>query len=305
MGSSQLPASHTAKCAATSSFLDSNGSGSAEDSNGLSSLELLDPRVKDLLSELTTETLESISDQVIEWMNKKDGKTLGRVVHLVLERAIDDMTSFEMCVQLCYRMMKGVSEDMEDHQVRDEEGEPVSGGQLFKRFLSLKCQDLFQRIWMQKEVTAVAVTSNNAEDEIVEALSKKEKKKKNARVRMERFSAAQKANQQNLAFVKMISEFFRLEMLTEHILHEQLKKLLGNVKPPTEDVENLRVMFTRVGFLLDTPKARARMDVYFQRIGELTKNRKIKSHLRSILEVRRPFRISSLADVVVGCHQAA
>lgn len=283
MGSSQLPATYTTKCAATpSSPLNAIGPGSAEDSNDLPSLELLDPQVKDLLSELTTETFDSISDQVIEWVNKRDGKTLGRVVQLILKRAIDDTTSFEMYAQLCCRMMERVSEEMEDREVRDEEGKPVLGGRLFRRFLLLSCQDFFERIWIQKEVTTVTVASKNAEGEIIETLSKKRKNK----VRKHSTRAVQKANQQNLAFVKMTSEFFRLEMLTEHIMHEQLEKLLGNMNPEKEDIESLRFMLTKVGFILDTPKARARMDVYFQRIGELTKNPKVNPHLRSVLQVR-------------------
>jgi len=285
MGSSQLSATHTTKCAATSSSLNSIGPGSAEDSIDLPSL---DPQVKDLLSKLTMETFDSISDQVIEWVNKRDGKTLGRVIQLVLERAIDDTMSYEMYAQLCYRIMKGVSEEMEDREVRDEEGKPVLGGQLFRRFLLLCCQDFFERIWIQKEVTAVAVASKNAEGEIIETLSKK-KKKARVRKHSKESRAAQKANERNLAFVTMISELFRLEMLTEDIMHEQLKKLLGNLDPEEEDIKSLRVMLTKVGFILDTPKARARMDVYFQRIGELTKNPKVTPRLQSILQVRRPF----------------
>jgi len=282
MGSSQLLTTHTTKCAATSSSsINAIGSGSAEDSNNLPSLELLDPQVKDLLGELTTETFDSISDQVIEWVNKRDGKTLGRVVQLILKTAIDDTASFEVYAQLCYRMMERVSEGMEDREIRDEEGKPVLGGQLFRRLLLLSCQDFFERIWIRKEVTTVAVASKNAEGETIETLSKKKNKAKKHSTR-----AARKANQRNLAFVKMISEFFRLEMLTEHIMHEQLEKLLGDMNPEKEDIESLRVMLTKVGFILDTPKARARMDVYFQRIGELTNNPKVKPRLRSVLQVR-------------------
>jgi len=58
-------------------------------------------------------------------------------------------------------------------------------------------------------------------------------------------------------------------MLTERIMHECVKKLLGNVDNPEEEIESLCKLLTTVGNSLDT---RAHMDVYFSRMKELTKS---------------------------------
>lgn len=283
MGSSQLSATHT-----TSPSLNSIVLGSAEDYSNLSSVESLDHQVKYFLSELTTGTFDSISDQIIERANKRDGKTLGRVVQLIFERAVDDMTSFEMYAQLFSRMMDRMSEEIEDHEDRDGEGKPILDGQLFRTFLLHSCQDLFERIWMRKEVTAVAVALKNTDSKVIGTSTTKNKTGKVGKYPKEH-CATQKANQQKLGFIKITSELFRLQMLPEHIMHEQLKKLLGNVNPEEEDIESLCIIFTRAGSILDTPKAHARMDVYFRRIRELAKNPNVNSRMRSMLQVRQLF----------------
>ena len=75
-------------------------------------------------------------------------------------------------------------------------------------------------------------------------------------------------------------------MLTERIMHECVKKLLGNVdNPEEEEIESLCKLLTTVGQILDTPKARAHMDVYFSRMKELTKSPNVNSRMQFMLQV--------------------
>ncbi|KAI6025245.1 hypothetical protein BKA83DRAFT_4491980 [Pisolithus microcarpus] len=56
-------------------------------------------------------------------------------------------------------------------------------------------------------------------------------------------------------------------MLMECIMHECLKKLLGNMEnPEEEEVESLFQLLRTVGRVLDVPKAHAHMGIYFQRM---------------------------------------
>ena len=103
----------------------------------------------------------------------------------------------------------------------------------------------------------------------------------------EEYYAAQKAKRQGLGLIKFIGELFKLQMLTERIMHECVKKLLGNVEnPEEEEIESLCKLLTTVGALLDTPKARAHMDVYFSRMKELTKSPNVNSRMQFMLQVR-------------------
>ena len=93
------------------------------------------------------------------------------------------------------------------------------------------------------------------------------------------YYAAAKAKHRGLGLIRFIGELFKLQMLMERIMHECIKKLLGNVENPEEEIESLCKLLTIGGSLLDTPKARAHLDVYFSRMRELTKNKNVNARM--------------------------
>ena len=75
-------------------------------------------------------------------------------------------------------------------------------------------------------------------------------------------------------------------MLTERIMHECVKKLLGNVdNPEEEEIESFCKLLATVGSMLDTQKARAHLDVYFSRMKELTKSLNVTPRMQYMLQV--------------------
>ncbi|THG94698.1 hypothetical protein EW026_g6823 [Hermanssonia centrifuga] len=93
--------------------------------------------------------------------------------------------------------------------------------------------------------------------------------------------AAQKAKRQGLGLIKFIGELFKLQMLTERIMHECVKKL-ENLEE--EEIESLCKLLTTVGALLDTQKVHAHMDVYFSRMKKLTKSPNVNSRMQFMLQ---------------------
>jgi translation initiation factor 4G len=76
-------------------------------------------------------------------------------------------------------------------------------------------------------------------------------------------------------------------MLTERIMHECIKKALQNVENPLEaDLEAVYILLHSAGSLLDSPKARPHMDVYFSRLRELTLDGKIPNRIRFMFQVK-------------------
>ena len=108
--------------------------------------------------------------------------------------------------------------------------------------------------------------------------------------------AAQKARHQHLGLIAFVDELFKLQVLTERIMHMYLEALLGSVKE--EKIEPLCALLTTVGALLDTPKARRHMDAYFSRMKELSKSSNVASRMQFMLQVSAPhcFKLSSVAD---------
>ncbi|KAK0195866.1 hypothetical protein F5146DRAFT_308587 [Armillaria mellea] len=261
---------------------------------------------------------DSISDQIIAWANKsekeKDGRTLIQVIRLVFEKAIDEAMWSEMYARLCRKMMEQISPKVQDDDIKDAEGTPIAGGQLFRKYLLNRCQEDFERGWMAKEATAAAADSKDIEDQASKAAEHKGDAEREMTLYSEEYYAAQKARSQGLGLIKFIGELFKLQMLTERTMHECVKKLLGNIEnPEEEEIESLCVLLTAVGKLLDTPKAQAHMDVYFSRMKELTKSLNVRSRmqfmLQDILELRERKWVSRNAvdapTTIAQIHEAA
>jgi translation initiation factor 4G len=255
--------------------------------------EVVDRKVKGLLNKLTMDRFDSISDQIIAWANKsereKDGRTLIQVIRLVFEKATDEAPWSEMYARLCRKMMEQISPKVQDEGIKNTEGKPITGGQLFRKYLLNRCQEDFERGWVAKETTAAAAASKALEDQAVKAAHGKAgagDAEEEVALYSEEYYAAQKAKRQGLGLIKFIGELFKLQMLTERIMHECIKKLLGNVdNPEEEEIESLCKLITTVGSLLDTQKAHAHMDVYFQRMKDLTKSPNVSARMQFMLQV--------------------
>ncbi|KAJ6570320.1 armadillo-type protein [Mycena sp. CBHHK59/15] len=83
--------------------------------------------------------------------------------------------------------------------------------------------------------------------------------------------------------VQFLGELFKHKLLTERIMHECIKEMLGSENMPFR-VEALTVLLESVGLLLDTPKARFHMDIYFHRLRELLLSENTSVRLRFQLE---------------------
>jgi len=271
--------------------------------------EMVDRKVKGLLNKLTMEKFDSISDQIITWANKSEkennGRTLIQVIRLVFEKATDEAAWSEMYARLCRKMMEQISSKVQDDGIKNNDGKPIAGGQLFRKYLLNRCQEDFERGWVAKEATAAAAASKAMDDEAIKAANDKTKadgKDEEVALYSEEYYAAQKAKRQGLGLIKFIGELFKLQMLTERIMHECVKKLLGNVdNPEEEEIESLCKLLATVGSLLDTPKARAHLDVYFSRMRELTKSPNVNSRMQFMLQVCR----SSFLRIFICAHTFA
>jgi len=261
--------------------------GSGHDSE---SAEAVERKVKALLNELTMEHFASISDQIIALANKsekgRDGRTLFQVVELIFEKATDDATFPEMYARLCRKMMEQISPKVQNDGIKDSEGKPFAGGNLFRKYLLNRCQEDFERGWVAKETTAAAAATKATADQAVKEANEKSKGGEKSELYSDEYYAAAKAKRRGLGLIRFVGELFNLQMLTERIMHECVRKFLGNVEnPEEEEIESLCKLLTTVGSLLDTRKARAHLDVYFSRMRELTKNKNVNARMVSMLQV--------------------
>ena len=163
----------------------------------LDSPEVVDRKVRALGNKPTMERSDPISDQIIQWANKKnetDGRTLIQVFRLIFEKATDEATWSEMYARLCRKMMTQISPEIQDESIRNAEGRPIIGGFLFRKYLLNRCQD-FERGWAAKDLTAAAAKAKASEDQAVKETNEKAKDKGDGEVShfSEEYYAVQKA----------------------------------------------------------------------------------------------------------------
>ncbi|KIJ05692.1 hypothetical protein PAXINDRAFT_103675 [Paxillus involutus ATCC 200175] len=284
--------------------------------------ELVDRKVRYLLDKLTTEKFDSISDQIIAWANKsvneKDARTLNQVVSLVFEKATDDVAWSEKYARLCWKMMEMISPEVQDDSIRNTDGKPIAGGQLFRKYLLNRCQEDFERGWFAKETTAAAAAVKASDDQATKAANDTMGEET---LYSDEYCAAQKAKRQALGLIKFFGELFKLKLLTERVMHECVKKLLVNVENPEEEgIEGLCQLLKTVGQQLDVPKARAHVDVYFARMKQLREHIDVSPRMQFVLQdvielrerrwvargaVRAPTTIAAVHEVVAKEKAAA
>ncbi|GAA5899101.1 uncharacterized protein JCM6883_005110 [Sporobolomyces salmoneus] len=261
--------------------------------------EMVQRKVKALLNKLTLERFDSISDQILEWANRSvdesDGRILRQVIALIFEKATDEATWSEMYARLCRKLMERVSTEVRDETVKAQDGTPVAGGALFRKYLLNRCQEDYENGWKNKEAATAAAKSKEADDKAkqdandaakkeAEEKGTKEEDQKEAELLSDEYYAAQKAKRRGLGLVRFIGELYRLQMLTERIMHECIKKLLSNTEnPEEEDVESLCRLLTTVGKGLDNPKAKQHMDIYFSRMNLIANSPKVSSRIRFMI----------------------
>ena len=240
-------------------------------------------KVKVLLNKLTMEKFDSISDRIIEWANKseaeKDGRTLIRVIGLVFENATDDVMLSEMYARLCRKMMETISPGVRDDGVLNTSGKPIIGGQLFRKYLLDRCGEGFIERGLAANGAVPQGSNGPAFKKAVETSGKVEPQS-------EENHATQKARRQGLGLIQFMGELYKLQMLSEHIMHKWVKKLLDNVGyPEDEGVERLCRLLTTVGKLLDNPRSRVHVDDYFKRVKELGKNSNVAPRVQFMVQV--------------------
>lgn len=237
--------------------------------------EMVQRKVKAALNKMTPEKFDKISDQILtiagQSKNEQDGRTLRQVIQLTFEKATDEAHWASMYAKFCKRMLEMMSPEIRDESILDKNGNVVSGGALFRKYLLNRCQEEFERGWK------VDLPEQPADAD--------GKKSGEAALLSDEYYIAAAAKRRGLGLVQFIGELFKLGMLTERIMHECVRKLLEFQGIPDEaEIESLTKLLRTIGGNLDsTDKGRGMMDAYFQRIHSIMDLENLPSRLKFML----------------------
>ncbi|GMJ01402.1 eukaryotic translation initiation factor 4G, CUCUMOVIRUS MULTIPLICATION 2 [Hibiscus trionum] len=213
-------------------------------------------QLKAILNKLTPQNFEKLFEQV-KAVNIDNAGTLTGVISQIFDKALMEPTFCEMYANFCYHLAGELPDFSEDN-------EKIT----FKRLLLNKCQEEFERGEREQE----EANKVEEEGEAKQSVEEREEKRVKARRRM-------------LGNIRLIGELYKKKMLTERIMHECIKKLLGEYEnPDEEDVEALCKLMSTIGEMIDHPKAKVYMDAYFERMAKLSNNMKLSSRVRFMLK---------------------
>jgi len=175
---------------------------------------------------------------------------------LIFEKALEEPKYSSLYAQLCHRLC-------EDSPNFDTSSNVTT----FRRLLLNKCQDEFEN-----------------RSHATEAFDKKD-----VRLTDEECEQYHIVKKKMLGNIKFIGELGKLAMLHEGILHKCIKQLLekkknSQLRDMSEDLECLCQIMRTIGPRIDTPKARAWMDQYFERIHQFALNEELVSRIRFMLQ---------------------
>jgi translation initiation factor 4G len=255
--------------------------------------DMVQRKVKSALNKMTPEKFDKIADQILaiaaQSKDEQDGRTLRQVIQLTFEKATDEAHWASMYAKFCKRMLETMSPDIKDESILDKNGNVVSGGNLFRKYLLNRCQEEFERGWKID-------LPEKPEGE------KGEEKTEEAVMLSDEYYIAAAAKRRGLGLVQFIGELYKLSMLTERIMHECVKKLVDYTGIPDEaEVESLTKLLKTIGANLDsTEKGKPMMDVYFTRIQSMIDTPDLPSRLRfmlmDIVDLRRARWVSKEAN---------
>lgn len=247
-------------------------SGPALGGDGLMAPDVVQRKVKSNLNKMTPEKFDKIADQILEIAaqskDESDGRTLRQVIQLTFEKATDEAHWAPMYAMFCKRMLESMNNEIKDENIKDKNGNVVTGGNLFRKYLLNRCQEEFEKGWKL-----------NLPD-------KPEGGTEEAAMLSDEYYIEAAAKRRGLGLVRFIGELFKLGMLTERIMHECVKKLLDYEGMPDEaEVESLTSLLRTVGSVLDDPasKGQPRMDAYFERITAIMNMPDLPSRLKFML----------------------
>ena len=229
--------------------------------------EALAKKVRAILNKLTPQKFEKLVEQFKLLPVDTEAK-LVLCMELIFEKALDEPSFSKAYANMCYALS-------EKKVIEATSGKPIE----FKSLLLRRCQKEFLTDYMSDE------QRKKYEDDLNEAQTEEDKK----RIKAEFEQIELKLRRRSLGNIRFISELYLLRMLNHTIMFAIIDKLI--VAVDEESLECLCRLLTTSGAMIQTvlegkvPETiKEKFNNYFEQINEITKDKKISSRVRFLLQ---------------------
>ncbi|KAL6061260.1 Eukaryotic translation initiation factor 4 gamma 2 [Balamuthia mandrillaris] len=219
--------------------------------------EVLHKKVKGILNKLTLEKFEPLSKQLIELIGTVSTVDIFKeIIKAIFDKALTEPQFTNMYAELCVKL-----------QQKCPTFEVNGKKETFRRLLLNKCQEEFEnKAAIEKELEKLS-----AEDKLEQEL---------------------KVRNRLLGNIVFIGELFKLQMLTDKIIHTCVIAVLLPASPSVLDIEAFCKLMTTIGGLLERKnKTPELMDRYFSRLNKLSSDETFPSRTRfmikDVMDMRR------------------
>lgn len=236
-------------------------------------------KVRGILNKLTPEKFQELSEDLLQ-LDLNSIVILNGVILLIFDKALDEPKYSSMYAQLCKRIS-------EEAPLFEEES---NNSCTFLRLLIAVCRDKFNNR-LKKDIPEF--DSNNQ--------FKKNTKPQSQQINGENDTDEEErrhlAKQRMLGNVKFIGELNKLNMLSNHVLHQCIQELLDKKKKRSassqemcEDMECLSQLLKTCGKNLDSEQGKELMNQYFEKLERRSKSTeyppRIRFMLKDVIELR-------------------
>ncbi|EPT00342.1 hypothetical protein FOMPIDRAFT_52639 [Fomitopsis schrenkii] len=214
-----------------------------------------------------------------------------------------------MYARLCEKIVEEISPAVYHDNIRNEEGHPIAGGRLFRMYLIAWCKKDFEGGWTAVTRSQTWLESIGEDSEPTggsDGTGDIAAAKGQPSSPLAPDHVAQKARQRGLGVARFVGELFRSRVISERVMQECVRKLIGVVEahPVEEEVERLCALLTTGGPSLESPKALAYMANVFSRLKVLQKRPSLSPRARfmllDIIEMRKSARTARHTNPTSG-----
>ncbi|KAI6659890.1 Eukaryotic translation initiation factor 4 gamma 1 isoform X1 [Oopsacas minuta] len=239
----------------------------------------MNERLTWILNRITPENYEKLSKKAIDLVATAETiEDLENFIHCIFSKSINEPIYCEFYARLCNDMAKIFIR--EDSNTFDSENTIFDAKQVtFRRCLLTICQQEFEKDKNDNEqLIQMKLKLESCTDMEQKVLLSDEYQLKEKEV-----------HKHSLGNVRLIGQLYRLNMLSENIIHECTVRLLKG-RPTDDYLEELCSLFNVVGMDIDKPEAKDRIDQYFERIQHLMNrgfmSTRVKYLLMNLIDLR-------------------